>query len=87
MLDLGLASVSMSYSRFYYTYTDLEKRGVNFAARMETMYGFLKKDKLSMSVSNSQHTRFPKNIDQCMPLSASIIVCDDTQSNWIYAIR
>ncbi len=84
MMALGLASVSMSYSRFYYSYLDLEEKGVDFPARMKTMYRYLKKDKLSMNASRAHHKVFPKSIRQCMRLSGSIIVCDDAKSNWIY---
>tara|TARA_B100000809_G_scaffold140904_1_gene138450 strand:+ start:4977 stop:5792 length:816 start_codon:yes stop_codon:yes gene_type:complete len=84
MLRLGLASSTMSYSRFYYTFEDANKNNRDFAARFEKMYVFLKKDKQSMGVKSRYSDEMPAGLHQCVELTASIVVCDNNTMNWVY---
>ncbi len=85
MLDIGLGASTMSFSKFFYTYQEVTAKGENFAKRFETMYGYLKKDKASMSVRARYHHQLPDNIGQCTELTTKLIVCDDQANNWVYS--
>lgn len=84
MAGLGLAGVTMSFTKFFHTHREVVSKGANFAARMETMYEFLKKDKASMGAPRSHDKHLPKGIKSCQRLSAQWIVCDDVKRNWVY---
>tara|TARA_B110000116_G_C16728342_1_gene532518 strand:+ start:226 stop:645 length:420 start_codon:yes stop_codon:yes gene_type:complete len=84
MLRLGLASSTMSYSRFYYTFHDANKNNRDFAARFEKMYVFLKKDKQSMGVKSRYSDEMPAGLHQCVALTFAIVVCDNKRMNWVY---
>jgi len=84
MLDIGLGASTMSYTRFYHTYNDLQAKNVSFTARFETMYSFLKKDKKSMIVNAVLSDKRPEHISQCDDINEQIIACDSGGFNWIY---
>lgn len=84
MVDIGLGASTMSYSRFYHTFNDLQTKGVDFSERFETMYRFLKKDKKTMAVKSGFSNIRPTNIDSCDDISDTIIVCDMGVVNWVY---
>ncbi len=84
MLSIGLGASTMSYSKFYYTYEELQRLQVDFAERFETMFGYLKKDKASMAIKDSYVDALPASISACVKLQTSILVCDNGIHNWIY---
>jgi hypothetical protein len=84
MLSVGLGASTMSYSKFYYTYEELQRLQVDFAERFETMFGYLKKDKASMAIKDSYVDALPASIRACVKLQSSILVCDNGIHNWIY---
>lgn len=84
MLDIGLGASTLSYTRFYYTYQEMRNQQQDFAARFETTYAYLKKDKASMAIKKRYSDELPSAISQCDPLSDRIIVCDDSNTNWVF---
>ncbi len=84
MLDIGLGASTMSYTRFYHTFFDLQAQGVSFSDRFETMYRYLKKDKKTMLVKPVLSDQRPTTISQCDDIDQRIIVCDSGSANWVY---
>lgn len=85
MCEIGLGGVSMTYRKFAYLYQDLHTKGLDFTKRFETMFGFLKKDKSTMGVSES--VAVPSDIDlrYCSPVGMRFYVCDVNGRNYIFA--
>lgn len=84
MLEIGLGASTMSYTKFYYTYQEVSSQGEDFAARFEKMYEFLKKDKASMAIKARYDDKVLARIEQCVDLSAELVVCDNGVSNWVF---
>lgn len=84
MCEIGLCSVTMTYGKFAYLYQDLHSKGLDFPQRFEIMYGFLKKDKATMGVSESSSA--PKNLsmDECVAITDMRYVCDHQGRNYIF---
>ena len=84
MCDIGLCGVTMTYGKFAYLYQDLHTKGLDFAQRFEIMYGFLKKDKATMGVSESSSA--PKNLslDECVAITDARYICDHQGRNYIF---
>lgn len=87
MLDIGLGGVTMSYTKFYYTFMELADTKENFSDRFETMYSFLKKDKATMLIGQRFGDQFPSGLQECMDLNESLIVCDNLTINWVYQLK
>ncbi|HCS66322.1 MAG TPA: hypothetical protein DIW64_20880 [Cellvibrio sp.] len=87
MCDIGLCGVTMTYGKFAYLYQDLQSKGLDFPQRFEIMYGFLKKDKASMGVSESSGA--PKNLslDKCVEITDMRYVCDHQGRNYIFEMQ
>ena len=84
MLEIGLGGVTMSYKKFAYLYQDLHSKGLDFSQRFETMYGFLKKDKATMGVSESTNLPATFSASQCDALGERFYVCDAQGRNYIF---
>ncbi|MGI1679762.1 MAG: hypothetical protein K6L75_13560 [Cellvibrionaceae bacterium] len=84
MLDIGLGASTMSFTKFYYTFYDLQDKNQDFSSRFEKMFGFLKKDKSSMTIKSRYTDSKPDAISQCAALSHEIIVCDQKEINWVF---
>ncbi|TQV68058.1 hypothetical protein FKG94_24340 [Exilibacterium tricleocarpae] len=84
MLEIGLGGATMSFTKFFYTHETLSQQGEDFAARFETMFSFLKKDKAGMSIKAKYNDRLPEEIKQCNPLTDRLIVCAAGEDNWVY---
>lgn len=84
MCEIGLCGVTMTYGKFAYLYQDLHSKGLDFPQRFEIMYGFLKKDKATMGVSESSGA--PKNLlmDECIAMTDMRYVCDHQGRNYIF---
>ena len=84
MLEIGLGSATMSFTKFYYTHETLSQQGEDFAARFETMFSFLKKDKASMGIKARYNDQLPERVQQCSELTDRLIVCAAGEHNWVY---
>ncbi|ABC28460.1 conserved hypothetical protein [Hahella chejuensis KCTC 2396] len=84
MLEIGLGDATMSFTKFYYSFKDIQKQNLSFSDRFETMYGFLKRDKSAMAIQPRYSKELPSDINQCNGLSDAIIVCDNGATNWVY---
>lgn len=84
MCEIGLGSVTMTYGKFAYLYQDINSKGLNFTQRFETMYGFLKKDKASMGISESISVPPGLVAGECSPLGEAYYVCEQQGRNFIF---
>lgn len=84
MCEIGLGSVTMTYGKFAYLYQDISSKGLDFTQRFETMYGFLKKDKTSMGVSESVTVPPGLVASECSLLGDTYYVCEQQGRNYIF---
>lgn len=84
MHEIGLAGATLTYSKFYFLFYDLQEKGLNFSQRFETMYGFLKKDKATMGVSENRVADQQLQIADCDSLSDQLWVCSRAGRNYLY---
>jgi len=84
MFEIGLGASTLNYPKFIFLFNDLEANGVDFSGRFETMFEFLKKDKLSISVSEKVPDDVSVSIKNCMLINASIIACQSGRKNYLY---
>lgn len=83
MIDIGLGGATLSYGKFAYLFDDLNDKGVSFTGRFETMYRYLKKDKLSMNVPSNATAPADLSIEDCYKLDA-LLVCRVGMRNWLF---
>jgi hypothetical protein len=84
MCEIGLCGVTMTYGKFAYLYQDLQTKGLDFSQRFEMMFGFLKKDKATMGVSESASIPPGLSWSDCSPLTELRFVCDYQGRNYIF---
>lgn len=84
MIDIGLAATTMSFTKFYHTFMEVESDKVRFSARLNEMFKYLKKDKASMGVKSRFNSQLPESLTNCMALNEQLIVCDNVKQNWVY---
>lgn len=84
MLSIGLGAGTMSFTKYASIYEASEKNQQNFSERMETMFGFLKTDKRGNAIKSRYDALLPEDINWCMPLDDTLIVCDNVNKNWVY---
>ncbi|WP_439133271.1 hypothetical protein [Pseudomaricurvus sp.] len=87
MLAIGLGASTMSYSKFYYIWEDTKRQKQSFAARLETVFEFLKRDKKSLGVKPRYDQAMPEDLSWCQALSRDLWVCDNMHRNWVYQSR
>ena len=87
MCEIGLCGVTMSYGKFAYLYQDVQSKGLNFSQRFETMFGFLKKDKASLGVSEALPATTGLILEQCAPLADDLVVCPLASRNLVFVRR
>lgn len=87
MCDIGLCGVTMTYGKFAYLYQDLHTKGLDFSQRFEIMYGFLKKDKASMGVSEASSVPKGLSLQSCSALSDARYACDHQGRNYIFEMQ
>ena len=87
MCEIGLCGVTMSYGKFAYLYQDVQNKGLNFSQRFETMFGFLKKDKASLGVSEALPATTGLMLEQCAPLADDYVVCPLAGRNLVFVRR
>lgn len=84
MHAIGLGGVTMTYGKFYFLFFDLQEKGLDFSQRFETMYGFLKKDKATMGVSENLSPNTDLTAADCDSLSEQMLVCSRGGRNYLY---
>lgn len=84
MIDIGLADATMSFTKYVATYEDIGRNRGDFAQRFTQMYELLKTEKQNNAVKSRYNNNFPESLEQCMGLSAKLVVCDNIKQNWIY---
>jgi hypothetical protein len=84
MHEIGLGGVTMTYGKFYFLFFDLQEKGLDFSQRFETMYGFLKKDKATMGVSETLTPDSQLEVTDCDPLAEHMWVCSRSGRNYLY---
>ncbi|MDO8343191.1 MAG: hypothetical protein Q7T48_08340 [Cellvibrio sp.] len=87
MCDIGLCGVTMTYGKFAYLYQDLRTKGLDFSQRFEIMYGFLKKDKANMGVSESSSAPKGLSLHDCSTLGDARYICDYQGRNYIFEMQ
>lgn len=87
MCDIGLCGVTMTYGKFAYLYQDLRTKGLDFPQRFEIMYGFLKKDKANMGVSESSSVPKGLSLQDCSALTDERYICDHQGRNYIFEVQ
>ncbi len=83
MLSIGLAEATMSYGSFAYLFDDLNKKDVDFNARFEKMFFYLKKDKQQLAISVGRQPPATLVIDDCFFLQR-LWVCERARKNYLY---
>jgi hypothetical protein len=84
MLEIGLGGATMSFTKFYTLFLDIRSKGGDFASRFETMYQFLKKDKLTIGVSGKTEMIAGISMADCARLTDDMFTCDNQRRNSIY---
>lgn len=84
MLEIGLGGVTMSFTKFYNLFLDIQSKGGDFAARFETMYQFLKKDKSTIGISGKTEMIAGISMADCARLTDAMFTCDNQHRNSIY---
>lgn len=87
MCEIGLCGVTMSYRKFAFLYQDLQIKGLDFAQRFETMFGFLKQDKAAMAVSEAINSPAGLSAEYCSALGELYYVCDYQGKNLVFVRR
>lgn len=87
MCDIGLCGVTMTYGKFAYLYQDLHTKGLDFSQRFEIMYGFLKKDKANMGVSESSSAPKGLSLLDCSTFGDARYICDYRGRNYIFEMQ
>lgn len=84
MMEIGLADATLSYTKFAAMYDDITRQEESFSGRFDRMYELLKTERKSNAVKARYNNNYPASIKLCMSASATLLVCDDIQQNWIY---
>lgn len=87
MCEIGLGGVTMTYAKFAYFYQDLQSKGVNFVHRFEVMYSFLKKDKITMWISEKVNGNSQLTINDCDYISRQYYVCAKAGDNYVFELQ
>ncbi|NRB39244.1 MAG: hypothetical protein HRU20_12370 [Pseudomonadales bacterium] len=83
MLAIGLAGVTLSYSKFYHLFDELQQRNMDFSQRFEKMYFYLKKDKEIMMVNTQKNHPRQLSLKHCDTLN-QYWICATAQKNYIF---
>lgn len=87
MCEIGLCGVTMTFRKFAYLYQDLQTKGLDFSQRFETMFGFLKKDKAAMTVSEFISVPVGIKLADCSELGSRYYACDYQSRNYIFELK
>lgn len=84
MIDIGLGSETMSFTKFNYLFNDNLQNNIDFASRFETMFSFLKTDKQTLAVNTKLLSVNHLSIADCFELTSHIYVCDNRNTNYVF---
>jgi hypothetical protein len=84
MLEIGLGGSTFSYAKFVYLYHDVTAKGIDFSGRFETMFGYLKRDKKNLAVSERLPVTQVVADKQCDRPVEHLLVCDGGHKNYLY---
>lgn len=84
MQSIGLAGVTMPYSRFYFLFSDLKAKGVDARARFAQMFEYLKQDKSRNAVSEYIEAPAELSINDCAKVNQTLFVCDHHRRNYLF---
>jgi len=84
MMEIGLGGSTFSYAKFVYLFDDVIAKGVDFAQRFETMFGFLKEDKQRLAVNESQPDSLALQPGQCDRFGRQLVVCNNGRKNYLF---
>lgn len=87
MIAIGLAGSTLSFTKFYHTFMEVQPAGADFAKRMATMFEYLKEDKKTIAVQAHFSEQRPQNVDQCRQVNQETIICDDVKNNWVFRLQ
>ncbi|MAZ87426.1 MAG: hypothetical protein CL693_07265 [Cellvibrionaceae bacterium] len=87
MLSIGLGASTMSYTKFVYSWQQAEQQGLDAETRFSEMFDYLKRDKQNLSIKARYDTQLPANFGWCQSIAHHLIVCDNRERNWVYALR
>jgi hypothetical protein len=87
MCEIGLCGVTMTFKKFAYLYQDLQTKGLDFSQRFETMFSFLKKDKMAMAVNESISVPVGISLAHCSELGDRYYACDYQDRNYIFELH
>ena len=83
-MEIGLGGSTFSYAKFVYLFDDVMARGVDFAQRFETMFGFLKKDKQRLAVNESQPDSLVLQSEHCDQVGRQLVACNNGRKNYLF---
>ena len=83
MMEIGLGASTMSYGKFANLYKYITDQHLDFVARFETMYQFLKKDKQTICVSTKLNIADGFVLENCNVLE-NIVACDYQKTNYLF---
>ncbi|MGV6807150.1 MAG: hypothetical protein ACWA5K_04530 [bacterium] len=83
MMEIGLGGSTMMFAKFRYFFEESTDSSVNFAARFERIFSYLKKDKKILSVPSIV---FPLqlNVEQCGSVESDLIACVSGSRNFLF---
>jgi len=84
MVGIGLGAATMSYTKFVNLYHYITGQHLDFNARFETMYEYLKQDKASMGVNVQVTPAEGLTTQSCSQLD-HFIACDYGHTNYVFA--
>jgi hypothetical protein len=87
MREIGLAGSTMSLEKFTGLYLYLETTDADFNKRFETMYGFLKKDKLELGVDTRVRLDKDFSSDQCYKTGHDTLTCQHGSKNHVFILQ
>lgn len=83
MLRIGLGASTMSYTKFANLYDYITEQRLDFVGRFETMYHFLKEDKLAIGVSTQLVIADGFDATACRQLDR-LVACDYQKTNYLF---
>lgn len=83
MLRIGLGAQTMSYTKFANLYDYMTGQRLDFAGRFETMYHFLKADKLAIGVSTRLAIADGFDPATCRPFE-NLVACNYQKDNYLF---
>ena len=86
MMEIGLGGVTMTYGKFAFLFADLHEKDVDFVARFERMFDYLKKDKRNISISEGLANVSALRIEDCVPFSGDLFVCVHQGRNHVFSL-